>query len=151
MLFKEVLGVHSGWKAWHEPPMCTCSPEGQPCPWLHQQKCGQQIKGGDSVPPIQLWWDPTWSTASNSGAPNPRRTWSCWSSSRGGLQRWSKGWSTSPMKKGQGSWGCSAWSREGCRETLEQPSSTWRGPTRKMGKIFSAGLAAIRQGVMALN
>jgi len=30
--------------------MCTCSPESQPCPGLHQEKCGQQLKGGDSAP-----------------------------------------------------------------------------------------------------
>jgi len=30
--------------------MCTCSPESQPCPGLHQEKCGQQGKGGDSAP-----------------------------------------------------------------------------------------------------
>jgi len=31
--------------------------------------------------------DPTWSTASNPGAPSTRRTWSCWNRSRGGPQR----------------------------------------------------------------
>jgi len=30
----------------------------------------------------------------------------------------SKGWSTSPTRKGWESWGCSAWRREGCRETF---------------------------------
>jgi len=29
--------------------MCACSPEGQPYPGLHQKKCGQQVKGGDSA------------------------------------------------------------------------------------------------------
>ena len=28
--------------------MCTHSPEGQPCPGLHQNKRGQQVEGGDS-------------------------------------------------------------------------------------------------------
>ena len=32
--------------------------------------------------------------------------------------RWSEGWSTSPMKTGWESWGCSAWRREGSGETL---------------------------------
>jgi len=27
-----------------------CSPEGQPYPGLHQEKCGQQVEGGDSGP-----------------------------------------------------------------------------------------------------
>jgi len=30
--------------------MCTCSPEGQPYPGLHQKKCGQQVEGRYSVP-----------------------------------------------------------------------------------------------------
>ena len=30
--------------------MCVCSPEGQPYPGLHQEKCGQQVEGGDSAP-----------------------------------------------------------------------------------------------------
>jgi len=29
--------------------MCACSPESQPYPRLHQEKCGQQVKGADSV------------------------------------------------------------------------------------------------------
>jgi len=30
--------------------MCDCSPKSQPYPWLHQEKCGQQVEGGDSAP-----------------------------------------------------------------------------------------------------
>jgi len=30
--------------------MCACSPEGQPYPGLHQEKCEQQVEGGDSAP-----------------------------------------------------------------------------------------------------
>jgi len=29
--------------------MCTRSPEGQPCPGLHPQQHGQQVKGGVSA------------------------------------------------------------------------------------------------------
>ena len=29
--------------------MCACSPEGQPCPELHQEKRGQQVEGEDSA------------------------------------------------------------------------------------------------------
>jgi len=29
--------------------MCTCSPEGQLYPGLHQEKCGQQVEGRDSA------------------------------------------------------------------------------------------------------
>jgi len=30
--------------------MGSCSPEGQPYPALHQEKCGQQVEGGDCAP-----------------------------------------------------------------------------------------------------
>jgi len=33
--------------------MCIHNPEGQPYPGLHQEKRGQQVKGGDSAP--LLW------------------------------------------------------------------------------------------------
>ena len=69
-------------------------------------------------PSTPLWSDLTWSSASSSGAPSTRRTWSCWSRSRGGPQRSSKGWSTSPMRKGWESWGCSAWRNKGSGATL---------------------------------
>ena len=38
---------------------------------------------------------------------NMRRARTCWSGSRGGPQRWSDCWSTSPVKTGWESWGCS--------------------------------------------
>ena len=30
--------------------MCSCSPEGQLYPGLHEEKCDQQVEGGDSTP-----------------------------------------------------------------------------------------------------
>ena len=42
---------------------------------------------------------PIWSVVSRSGVPSVRKTGSCWRRSRGGLQRWSEGWSTSPTYK----------------------------------------------------
>jgi len=30
--------------------MCTRSAEGQPCPGLHQGKCGQEVEGDNSAP-----------------------------------------------------------------------------------------------------
>lgn len=35
----------------------------------------------------------------------------CWSKSKGGPQTWSEGWSTSLMRTGWASWGCSPWRR----------------------------------------
>ena len=46
------------------------SPESQPCAGLHQEQCGQQVKGGDS-PPLLC----SRSTVSRSMGPNIRRTW----------------------------------------------------------------------------
>ena len=34
----------------NDPAMCTHSPESQLSPGLHQEKCGQQVEGGDSLP-----------------------------------------------------------------------------------------------------
>ena len=39
---------------------------------------------------VQGKGDPTWSPASSSGAPSTRKTWTCWSRSRGGTQKWSE-------------------------------------------------------------
>ena len=47
---QEGLGGTGGWKAGHDPAMCTCSPEGHPYRGLHQKQHGQQVKGGDSAP-----------------------------------------------------------------------------------------------------
>lgn len=49
-------------------------------------------------------WHSTCSIESSPGASSVRRMQSCWNSTRGGLWRWSGGWSTFPMKKGWGSW-----------------------------------------------
>jgi len=49
-------------------------------------------RGRGFCPFTPLSWDPTWSTVSSSGASNIRRTWMCWSGSRGGPRRWSEGW-----------------------------------------------------------
>ncbi|GAB0204467.1 cAMP-dependent protein kinase inhibitor alpha [Grus japonensis] len=39
-----------GVEAQHEPAVCACSPESQPCPGLHQKQCDQQVEGGDPAP-----------------------------------------------------------------------------------------------------
>jgi len=44
------LAATGGLKDGHEPTTCTCSPEGQTSPGLHQKKHGQQVEGDDSVP-----------------------------------------------------------------------------------------------------
>jgi len=44
------LGGSDGWQALYEPAMCSCCPESQPYPGLHQKMCGQQGQGGDPAP-----------------------------------------------------------------------------------------------------
>ena len=67
-------------------------------------------------------WGSTWSTTFRSGASNARKMWSCWRGSRRGPWGWLEGWSSSPKKRGWGNWACSAWRREGCKETSLHPS-----------------------------
>ena len=107
---REVLGGTGGWKAEHE------LTEGKPYHGLHPQQCGQQVEGENSAPLL----------CSGETPPGLLRTalepsdlfWTCWSRSRGGPQKWSEGWNTSPVGKGWESWGCSAWRGEGSRDTL---------------------------------
>jgi len=102
--------------------------------WAAPREAGPAGQGRWFCPFAPLSWDPIWSNVSSSGAPNIRRTWMCWSGFRGGPRRWSEVWSTSPMRKRWGSWGCSAWKREGSRVPLQQPSSTCKGAYRKDGE-----------------
>ena len=94
---------------------------------------------------------PLYSPASSSGALSTGGTWTCWSRSRRGSQQQSEGWNASPTTKDWDSWGCSACRREGCGETLQQPFSTWRGPTRKLKRDFLQGPVVTGQGIIPLN
>lgn len=95
-----------GWKVGYEPAECTCSPESQSYPWLYHKQQGQQVEGRDSTPQLSL--DSSWTNAFSSGAPSTRKTWSCWSGSKGGPQRWPEGWA--PLSE---NWGCAVWRRKG--------------------------------------
>jgi len=64
---------------------------------------------------------------------------SFWRGSRGGPQRWSEGWSASPMRTGRGSWACSAWRREGFKETSLQSSSIYTGIIKRRQINFLLG------------
>ena len=68
-------------------------------PWAASGEAWPTVWGTWFCPFTLLLWDPTWSPASSSGAPNIARTWRCWSGSRGGSQRWSEGWRISPVRK----------------------------------------------------
>ena len=70
-----------------------------------------------SFPSTLPWWGPIWSIVSSSGLPTSRKMRSYWRESSGGLQGWWGDWNVSPMRRGWGSWACSAWRREGCEGT----------------------------------
>lgn len=62
-------------EALHDPAMCTCRPERQTYPELHQRNCNQPIKRGAASSSPLLSWDPTWSDGSSFAAPQlcPKR------------------------------------------------------------------------------
>ena len=65
-------------------------------------------QGRGSFPSIWHWWGHTWSPASSSGLLSARETWTYWSQSCEGPQRWWRDCSTSPMRNGWESWDCLA-------------------------------------------
>ena len=91
---------------------------------------------------------PTWSPASSSGAPSTGKTWTCWRGSRGGPQKSAEGWSTSPVRTGWETWGCSARRREGCRADLTGAFQYLKRAYKKDGNKL---ISRIGQGVIVLN
>jgi len=80
-------------------------------------------------------WDLTCSTVSRCGVLSTGEMWTCWRASRGGAQKWSQGWKTSPARTGWESWGCAAWRRDGCKVTWQRPFSTYRGATERTDSL----------------
>jgi len=100
---------------------------------LQAKRDGQQGAGDDYPSSSLPSWGPIRSTVPKPRAPSTSRMQTCWSKSRGGPGKWSKGWSTSPAKKVWGSWSCLAWRNECSRETSLQSPSTWRELTGRRG------------------
>ena len=93
--------------------------------------------GRGFCPSVLLWWDPTCSPASSSGAFSTEKTWTCCSRSRGGHKKDPR--AGAPLLWGQAERVGAVWPRrrEGCGETLLQPSSTWRGGYKSAGEGLS--------------
>jgi len=83
-----------------------------------------------------------------SGAPNIRRTWMCWSGSRGGHGDDLR--AGAPLLQGQAEGAGAVQPGEGSGVTLEQLPVP-EGATGRMDRGFSQGCAVIGQGEMALN
>ena len=88
---RKEFGGLDGWKAEQETALCSCSPEGQQYFRLHQKRDWPAEQERLLTPFTLPLWGPVCSTACRSGSPTSRKTWSCWSVSRGGPQRWSQG------------------------------------------------------------
>jgi len=113
------LGGYWWMKSWTWPSNASLQPRRPTLSLVASKAAWPAGRGKWFCPSALLWWDPTQSPASSSGALNTRRTWTCWSRFRGGPQKRSEGCSTSPVRSGWESWGCSAWRKEGSRETLQ--------------------------------
>ena len=68
--------------------------------WATSEEAWLTGRGRWFCPSALLWWDPTQSPVSSSGALSTAKTWSCWNGSRGGPQKWSEGWNTFLVKEG---------------------------------------------------
>ena len=68
-----------------------------------------------------------------------------------GLWGWWGDWSISPMRKGWGSWPCSAWRREGWEGTLKMPTNISRVGVKMTGPDSFQWCTVTGQGAMGTN
>ena len=130
---------------------CCRSSEGQLYPGLHQVKCGEQGEERGFCPSAPLWWGPTGSPASSSGALSTGQNWSCWSGARGGHSNdlragtpllWGKAGRVGAVQPG------------GVRRLWGNFIASFqylKGPTRKLDRDFWHGHVVTGEGVMALK
>ena len=139
-------------KSWTQASNVRLQPRMPTISWAASRAAWPAGQGSGFCPCTLLWWDPTWSPASSSGALSTGKTWTCWVGPEEDVHKNEpEGWNTSPVRKGWESCDCSSWRREGSWKTFSQPSSTWRGPTRKLERDFLQGPVEVGWEVMALN
>ena len=101
------LGSPDVWKVLHEPAALAAQKGNCILGCIKREVASRVMEG---TPPLLCPYE----TSSGVLCPDlgsPGGKGSCWSVSRGGPWRWTEGRSTSPMKKGWGSWACLAWRR----------------------------------------
>lgn len=101
-------------------------------------------------PSTLLWWDPIWSASSSTGVLSIGRTWTL---PVGGPEegRWLDGMEHLSLRKGWGTWGCSAWTREGSRKTFLRTFQYLKETYKKDGGNLLTRPVGLGQRVMVLN
>ena len=162
---------------WHTPQLCVCSLQAH----FWKNKFESRIISNANIVHISLlclnlvrssWTEPNFQTPLESKSPGTAHMQKCagsWDAGivsflispsweqrlaqrkRLGLLGWWGDWSISPMRKGWGSWACSAWRREGWGGTLEMPLNICRVGVRRMEPDSFQWCPVTGQGAMGTN